>query len=286
MLVDVHSHFLRHEHWGTEFETNWAPVYGYGWPDITPEQYDAVMTEAGVDVAIVFGLTAGHAGVFTPDQTVVDFCRATSTPTIGFTAADASLPDAVERLEESHSLGLRGIKLYPVLSRYGAAEGLTEQVEAFLQRALELKMPVLWHMGASPSPTARLRDSLPLFVDDVACRFPDLKQVIAHMGHPWQRDAIAVARKNRNVYMDVSAQWSRTLEGYLALVHAQEWGVVDRLLFGSDFPLWTPQEAIDSLVALTELHAGNLPRVERATIDALLSIDAVAALGLEDALLG
>src|SRR5690606_34750613 len=112
------------------------------------------------------------------------------------------------------------------------------------------------------------------------------KQVIAHMGHPWQRDAIAVARKNRNVYMDVSAQWSRTLEGYLALVHAQEWGVVDRLLFGSDFPLWTPQEAIDSLVALTELHAGNLPRVERATIDAMLSIDAVAALGLEDALLG
>lgn len=283
MLVDVHTHFMRHQHWGDEFEKNWAPVYGYDWPDITPEQYDAAM--ADVDVAIVFGLTAGHAGVFTPDEAVVEFCRATSTRTIGFTAADASLPDAVDRLEQSHALGLRGIKLYPVLSRYGA-EGLTPQVERFLQRALELRMPVLWHMGASPSPTARLRDSLPLIVDDVACRFPDLKQVIAHMGHPWQRDAIAVARKNRNVYMDVSAQWSRTMEGYLALVHAQEWGVVDRLLFGSDFPLWTPAEAIAALRKLTELHAGNLPRVEEATLDALLGADALVSLGLEDALLG
>lgn len=283
MTVDVHTHFLRPQHWGDEFEKNWAPVYGYPWPDITPEGFDEAM--AGVDVAIVFGLTAGHAGVFTPDEAVIEFCKATRTKTVGFTAADASAPDAIDRLERSHALGLRGIKLYPVLSRYGAAEGLTAEVERFLERALELKMVVLWHMGASPSPTARLRDSLPLFVDDVACRLPDLKQVIAHMGHPWQRDAIAVARKNRNVYMDVSAQWSRTMEGYLALVHAQEWGVVDRLLFGSDFPLWTPAEAIEALQKLVGIEAGGLPRVEQSTIDRLLSIDALAELGLEDALL-
>lgn len=286
MLVDVHSHFLRPKHWGDEFEQNWAPVYGYSWPDITPEAYDAAMSEASVDVAIVFGLTAGHAGVFTPDDAVAEFCKATRTKTIGFTAADASAPDAVERLERSRELGLRGVKLYPVLSRYGAAEGLTPAVERFLTRAHELGMPVLWHMGASPSPTARLRDSLPMFVDDVACRLPELKQIIAHMGHPWQRDAIAVVRKNRNVYMDVSAQWSRTLEGYLALVHAQEWGVVDRLLFGSDFPLWTPQQAIDALQKLTAIEAGGLPRVEQSTLDALLSIDALEVLGLQDALLG
>lgn len=285
MLIDVHTHFLRPQHWGDEFEKNWAPVYGYSWPDITPAAYDAAMSEAGVDVAIVFGLTAGHAGVFTPDEAVVEFCKATTTKTIGFTAADASAPDAVERLERSHALGLRGVKLYPVLSRYGSAEGLTPDIQRFLTRAQELGMVVLWHMGASPSPTARLRDSLPMFVDDVACVLPDLKQVIAHMGHPWQRDAIAVTRKNRNVYMDVSAQWSRTLEGYLALVHAQEWGVVDRLLFGSDFPLWTPQQAIDALWKLTEIDVG-LPRVDPSTLEAMLSIDALEALGLQDALLG
>lgn len=283
MVVDIHSHFLRPHHWGDEFEANWAPVYGYSWPDITPDAFDDAM--ADVDIAVVFGLTAGHAGVFTPDDAVIDFCKSTKTKTIGFTAADASAPDAVERLEESRRLGLRGVKLYPVLSRYGAAEGLTPPVERFLTRACELEMVVLWHMGASPSPTARLRDSLPLFVDDVACRLPDLKQVIAHMGHPWQRDAIAVTRKNRNVYMDVSAQWSRTLEGYLALVHAQEWGVVDRLLFGSDFPLWTPAQAISALNSLTEIEVGGLPRVEPATIDALLSIDAITELNLHNALI-
>lgn len=282
MLIDVHTHFMHPHHWGDEFETNWAPVYGYSWPQITPEAYDEAMT--GVEVAIVFGVTACHAGVFTPDADVVEFCKATTTKTIGFTAADASAPDAVERLEQSHALGMRGIKLYPVLSRYGSE--LTPEVERFLGRALELRMAVLWHMGASPSPTARLRDSLPLFVDDVACRFPDLKQIIAHMGHPWQRDAIAVTRKNRNVFMDVSAQWSRTMEGYLAFVHAQEWGVVDKLLFGSDFPLWSPADAIAQLRALTELDTGGLPRVRQETIDTMLDADALALLDLEDALLG
>lgn len=282
MLIDVHTHFMHPHHWGDEFETNWAPVYGYSWPQITPAAYDEAM--AGVDVAIVFGVTAGYAGVFTPDEAIVEFCTATTTKTIGFTAADASVPDALERLEQSYALGMRGIKLYPVLSRYGSE--LTPEVERYLSRAQELRMTVLWHMGASPSPTARLRDSLPLFVDDVACRLPELKQIIAHMGHPWQRDAIAVTRKNRNVFMDVSAQWSRTMEGYLALVHAQEWGVVDRLLFGSDFPLWTPADAIAQLRAIAELDTGGLPRVSHDTIDTLLGADALALLDLEDALLG
>lgn len=284
MLIDVHTHFMCPEHWGDEFEANWAPVYGYSWPDLAPEGYDTAMAEAGVDTAIVFGLTAHKAGVFTPDEVIVDFCRATTTPTVGFTAADASAPDGVERLERSHELGLRGVKLYPVLSGYG--DGVTPQIERFVAKADELGMVILWHMGASPSPSARLRDSQPLFVDDIASRFPDLKQVMAHMGHPWQRDAIAVTRKNRNVYMDVSAQWSRTMEGYLALVHAQEWGVVDRILFGSDYPLWTPQQAIDALWALTEIGTGGLPRVEPETIETILGADALVALGLEGATLG
>lgn len=285
MLIDVHTHFLRPQHWGDEFDNNWAPVYGHGWPDITPADYDEAMKD--VDVAIVFGLTAERAGVFTPDEAIVEFCKATTTRTVGFTAADAAAPGAIERLEQSHALGLRGIKLYPVLSGgYTGNAGITPEVEAFLQRALELRMAVLWHMGASPSPTAHLRDSLPMFIDDVAIRFPELKQVIAHMGHPWQRDAIAVTRKNRNVYMDISANWSRTLECYLALVHAQEWGVVDRVLFGSDFPLWTPAAAIAELEKLTAIEAGGLPRVLPSTIDAMISADALKLLDLEDAILG
>lgn len=283
MLVDVHSHFLRPHHWGEEYEKNWQPVYGFPYPDVTPEQFDEAM--ANVDAAIVFGLTAHHAGVFTPDEVVVDFCKATTTRTIGFTAADAAAPDAVERLERSYELGLRGIKLYPVLSDGYDGGRLSPEVERFLQRAVELGMPVLWHMGASPSPTARLRNSQPMFVDDVAVRFPELKQVMAHMGHPWQRDAITVTRKNRNVYMDISANWSRPMECYLALVHAQEWGVVDRLFFGSDFPLWTPEEAIAALWKVTEIDPGGLPRVLPSTIEAMLSVNALEKLGLEDAFL-
>lgn len=279
MIVDVHTHHHLPQHWGEEHKDHWEPVYGEPYPVVTPESFDAVMTEACVDVAVVFGLAASRAGVHTPNAYAADFCRQTSTPTIGFTALDPTDSDWRDQLDEACDLGFQGIKLYPVLAHF---DPLLDESQEFFRTAQRRGLVVLWHMGATPSPPGRLALSQPLVVDEVARRYPDLTQVIAHMGHPWHRDTNVVLRKNARVFADVSASWSRTLDGYLGLVNAQEWGTVDKLLFGSDYPLWTPQQAMAQFRALAELRAGDLPHVQAETVESIIHRDALDCLHLTD----
>lgn len=279
MIIDVHTHVHLPEHWGTEHADHWEPVYGEPYPRVTPADFDTAMSQAGVDVAIVFGLAASRAGVHTPNEHVASFCAEATTPTIAFTALDPLDPDWRQQVDEAHGLGFRGIKLYPVLAHF---DPLAPEFAEFYELAVERRMVLLWHMGATPSPPGRLDLSQPLIVDEVARRYPDLKQVIAHMGHPWQRDTNVVLRKNHNVFADVSASWARTMDGFMALVNAQEWGTHDKLLFGSDYPLWTPAEAIKQFRGLARLRAGDLPHVQEETVEGIINRDSLSLLGLSD----
>jgi predicted TIM-barrel fold metal-dependent hydrolase len=276
-MIDVHTHCHLAEHWGCEWHRNWQPVYGHEYADRTPGQYDEAMAAGGVDLAFVFGMRATRAGVITPNEYVEQFCADTETNTIGFMALDLSDEDVFDQLADGIARGLRGIKLYPVLAHFDPRD---EAHDEFFRRATEAGLIVLWHMGTTPSPEGRLDLSQPLLVDDVARRHPDLRQIIAHLGHPWQRETVVVLRKNRNVFGDVSAAWARPLDGYLALARAQEWDVVPKLLFGSDYPLWTPAEAVAGLRELAGMRPQGMPAISADTLDWLVDGDPRAALGL------
>ena len=61
-----------------------------------------------------------------------------------------------------------------------------------------------------------------------------------------------------------------------------EWGVTDKLLFGSDFPLWTPREALDKIRRLNDqLEGTRLPRIPDAVIEGIIHRDSLQLLGLE-----
>jgi predicted TIM-barrel fold metal-dependent hydrolase len=66
------------------------------------------------------------------------------------------------------------------------------------------KIPVIFHTGDTYSPRAKLRFAHPLLVDDVAVDHPNVRFVLAHLGHPWLRDAAEVIYKNVNVWADLS----------------------------------------------------------------------------------
>jgi predicted TIM-barrel fold metal-dependent hydrolase len=235
------------------------------------------MAAAGVDLAFVFGMRATRAGVITPNEFVERFCAETATNTVGFMALDLSDADVLDQLADGIARGLGGIKLYPVLAHFDPRDPAHDP---FFRAATEAGLIVLWHMGATPSPEGRLDLSEPLLVDDVARRHPGLRQIIAHLGHPWQRETIVVLRKNRNVFGDVSAAWARPLDGFLALVRAQEWDVVPKLLFGSDYPMWTPAEAVTGLRELATMRPSGYPAVRPETVEWLVDGDPRAALGL------
>jgi predicted TIM-barrel fold metal-dependent hydrolase len=274
-VIDVHTHCLTGEHWGPEYDAHWRPVYGRAWTDVTPDDYDAAMK--GVGAAFVFGLRASAVGVATPNEFVERFCAKTRTETIGFMALDPTDDDVLDQLADGVNRGLRGIKLYPVLAGFDPRDPAYDEFYSAAQRH---GLVVLWHMGATPSPAGDLAVSQPLVVDAVARRHPELTQIIAHLGHPWQRETIVVLRKNRRVFADVSATWARPLDGFLALVRAQEWGVVDKLLFGSDYPLWTPREAVEGLRTLAATAPAGFPAIAPESLDHLLDSDPRAALGI------
>ncbi|WP_308797938.1 amidohydrolase family protein [Agromyces silvae] len=279
MIVDVHSHNLQPEHWGDEHRNNWEPAYGEPYPRISPQEYDAAMIEAGVDVAIVFGLAASRAGVRTPNTFVAEYCAQVTTPTVAFTAMDPLDPDWREQLEEAIALGFRGVKLYPVLALF---DPLAPEFDEFYRTCLRHGLVLLWHIGATASPQGRLSLSTPFLIEEVARRHPDLTQIMAHMGHPWQRDVMVVLRKHARVFADVSASWARPMDGFMALVAAQEWKVTDKLLFGSDFPLWRPAEAIAGLRRLAAFRAGDLPFVTEDTVESIIHRDTLSLLGIPD----
>ena len=107
------------------------------------------------------------------------------------------------------------------------------------------RRPALFHTGHSGIGTGlpggggiRLKYSNPMYVDDVAVDFPELKIVLAHPSFPWQDEAISVALHKQQVYIDLSG-WSPK---YFPpqLVRYANTQLKDRVLFGSDYPLITP----------------------------------------------
>ena len=87
---------------------------------------------------------------------------------------------------------------------------------------------------------APLRYAHPLLMDEIAIRFPELRVVMAHMGHPWWRETIVTIRKHPHVYADISATFYRPWSLYEGMRLATEWNVFEKILFGSDFPIATP----------------------------------------------
>ncbi len=175
-------------------------------------------------------------------------------------------------------LGLKGVKLGP---NYQNFDPLGEEAFRIYDYAEAHRLPVLFHQGTSPVRFADLDFAHPRHMDRVATAFPDLTIIMAHMGHPWQIDCFTVVRKHPNVWADISANFYREWSQYNAMRLATEWGVLDKLLFASDFPAATPQETMDGLRRVNAILDGTqLPRVPEDKIEEMIHRDSLALLGL------
>ena len=148
------------------------------------------------------------------------------------------------RLVTDH--GVRGFKFHPSIQAFEPNDRRHYPLWAELE---SLGVPALFHTGqtgiGSGLPGGRgikLRYSDPMLLDDVAADFPGLTIVMAHPSVPWQDAAIAVAQHKANVFIDLSG-WSPK---YFPpqLVRAANTQLKHKVLFGSDYPLLTPERWI------------------------------------------
>jgi hypothetical protein len=280
MLVDCHTHIWAYPgHLSEEFvaEAN-ARARGHAMDlHVPPERHWEAMR--GVDKVIVFGLRAFHSGLLTPNEYVAEYANAHPEKVIGFAGVDPAADNVRETLDRAMELGLRGVKLGPIYQNIHPTDPRMLEVYAFCQRQ---GLPVMIHQGTTFPRTAPLKYALPLLLEDVAIEFPDLKMVIAHLGHPWIEDTIVLIRKQPNLYSDISALHYRPWQFYNALIAAKEYGVLDKLLFGSDYPFTTPEASLEGLRTINRLVEGtSLPRLAAEEIERIIESPALARLGLE-----
>ena len=183
-------------------------------------------------------------------------------------------------MQEGHEgLGLRGIKLLPMYAGFSPDES---RLDPLWRYASKHGLPVLLHTGTTFVAQAPLEYTLPRKIDPVATRWPGVKIIMAHLGHPYEGECIVVIRKHPNVYADVSALHYRPFQLYHSLMLVQEYGVWDKVLFGTDFPFTTVNDSISGIRNLNEMTEGTrLPRLDEKQIEALIHRDSLKILGLE-----
>jgi uncharacterized protein len=282
VIIDIHTHTPKYK--GTvpaeevRYNTAWRPDR----PVQIPLSWDDYMTAMQpVDKSVVFDIagTSRAWGIENPNDATAEFAHAFPGKLIGFMSVHPHDPGCLDEIERSVSdLSLRGIKLGP---NYQNFDPLGEEAFRVYRRAEELRLPILFHTGTSPVREANLDYAHPRHFDVIAGAFPELRMVLAHMSHPWQTTAIVVIRKHPHVYADTSGLFYRPWSFYNCMRLAQEWGVLHKLLFGSDLPVSTPQENIDALMKPNQAIEGSpLPRISEAAMEEIIHRDSLSLLGL------
>lgn len=285
MIVDCHSHLMWYpDHVGEDYarealasklvklKQSGGEVYSKSFDlhsyDARPEDHWAASEAA--DKVIVFGLQAKAVGVWVPNEVIADYVGQHPEKLQGWASLDPNSPDCIDQLKYCvEDLGLKGLKLGPVYQHF---DPLDRKHWPLFAKCQELGLPIMWHQGATFPSAAKLRWGLPLQLEDIAMEYPDLKMIIAHLGHPWEADTVVLIRKCPNLYSDISAVHYRPWRYWQALVTAMEYGVTHKLLLGSDFPSGTIANVVNGLRDVNRPVEGtNLPRIPTEIQDAIIN---------------
>ena len=157
-----------------------------------------------VDKAIVFSLRyKDSAGIDGNDEVTARAVARYPDKFVGFACIDPRMPDCMDLLVHAiEDLKLKGVKFGPIYNGVSLLDPRMDPIYAYLQKN---NIPLTMHMGTTFGRNAPIDEGRPLNVDTVAMRYPDLKMIMAHMGHPWYEECIVVIRKQPNVYAEVSA---------------------------------------------------------------------------------
>ncbi len=282
MIVDVHSHAWKYpEHFAPDFIEQAKRARAGVEVDLTvryDEYLETVPKEEDVHT-IVFGGKAKLSGLWVDDESVADYVKQKPDSLTGFLSVDPTVDGWQNEMHAGcEELGLKGIKLLPMYAGFMPDDA---KLDELWQYATDHQLPVLLHTGTTFISQAPLECTLPRHLDPVAIRFPEVKIIMAHLGHPYEGEAIVVARKHANVFTDISALHYRPHQLYHSLMLVQEYGIWDKILFGTDYPFTTVNATIDGLHRLNEDFANSKAgRLNEEEIEKMIHRDSLSLLGL------
>lgn len=257
MIIDIHTHVGEYKkHYSERYAKIFAGKFGQTdlekmWT-IVPAEFMRDMDEAGVDKIVIHSLdlTRGDPETKLDDDYVYNtYVKKYPNRFIGFSGIQAIdlagrfSSESLKQFERAVTkLGFKGLKANPNYSGYAPDN---KAIYPFYQKAVDLGVPVMLHMGTTGFTPAKFEYGHPSHLDDVALDFPGLKICAAHMAYPWQQQLFGLMRKCSNIYTDLSALHLRPLELAWHLVLAKEYNLMNRVMWGTDYPCNNPKKFVD-----------------------------------------
>lgn len=244
--IDVHTHVLTStcgDHGASSVEAASGGVFGVEMSSTVPALADAYRERNMLAVTFMVDVMDGDNSV-TNDE-VLKLGAEHSDVIIPFASVDprrgAEAVSEARRLIETYDV--KGFKFHPTMQHFYPNDETFYPLYEVIQESGAI---TIFHTGqtaiGSGQPGGgglRLKYSNPILHDDVAADFPELKIILAHPSAPWQDEALAVAVHKPNVYIDLSG-WSPKYFPPQLVQYANTL-LKNKVLFGTDFPAFTPE---------------------------------------------
>jgi predicted TIM-barrel fold metal-dependent hydrolase len=219
MKIDVHNHI------GVD------PAYE---EDRTGDELVEEMEETGVDKCVVFPFTT-NPDIKEQSVIVKDALKKYPDRLIGFFTMNPKLPEMTDLMYEYKKQGFKGVVTDP---RFGVTHE-EKRFHELVECALVLEIPVWLH--SDDKDTMRVYIS-PL--ESMLDKYPNVNFILSSMYY----DAVGIATRHTNVYIDTATFWSGT---YTA--SATKPIGTHRILMGSNTPYGLLKREVDKLKVLLEL---------------------------------
>lgn len=198
-----------------------------------PKFFLTILDDVGVERACLINYVAPDVMGFLPtvNDYVIEYAKVDPWRLIPFGSIHPAYTKDVEA--EAMDLVRRGIGGFKVHPPHQLLWPNDPRLEPMYRVAEREGIPVMIHSGTSTFPAAKSRYGDPMPVDDIAIDHPDLTVLLAHGGRPlWCDAAFFIARRHRNLYIDISSIPPNRLLSYFPRLEEIE----DKVLFGSDWP--------------------------------------------------
>lgn len=269
MIVDCHTQL-----WTAQAQA----LYGGGDSPLFTDEARASAVIGPVDKTIVLALRSSYLRAGVPNQAVADYVRRDPARMIGFAAIDPTDRSFLDDLRiAQEDLQLRGVVVSPGLQDFHPTDTRAMRLyEACVRREL----PIIFEQNHR-HPHAKMEYAQPMLLDEVAREFPPLRIVVARLGYPWVHQAVVLLAKHPSIFANVAGLLPHPWLGYSSLLAAHEYGVMHKLLFGSDFPFRSPAQCIEALYSVNQFsHGSTLPPIPRELLRGIVERDSLALLGI------
>ena len=206
------------------------------------------MKQGGITHAIVHSVAVKPHNVTSINNFIIEQCRQ-HPEFIGFMTMHPEFENPEEEIERCLAAGLKGMKIHPDTQYVNADDPRMMRI----YEMIEGRASLILHAG-----DYRYDYSHPRRIKNICRTFPQLKVNAAHFGG-WSIPDLAVEYMfDEACFMDCSSTFA-----FVGAKRAKELIRIegaDRILFGSDFPMWEPTSELEFLRKL-ELTDGEMEKI-------------------------